>query len=164
MKCFRRVDNIVGVLASLGIAKTAADVNRKITMTLTSEYEMEECTILYREDITRAEIDIIIRQRHLRLPASKGKNVGQALLSNGATRGGYAGRGGHISNGKPRGGSDTANKHSQGSSSSNPPAPTQDTSSALDKVKGKCIRCLEPGHTWSQCKARITPAPEQTSG
>ena len=31
-------------------------------------------------------------------------------------------------------------------------------------MKGKCIRCLEPGHTWSQYKARITPAPEQTSG
>ena len=56
-----------------------------------------------------------------------------------------------------------ANKNSQGSNSSNPPAPTQDTSSAFDKVKRKCIRCLEPGHTWSQCKARITSAPEQTS-
>ena len=123
MKCFRRVDNIVGVLASLGIAKTAADVNRKITMTLTSEYEMEECTILYREDITRAEIDIIIRQRHLRLPASKGKNVGQALFWNGVVRGGRPGRRRHRSNGKPRGGSDTASKNSQGSSSSNPKPP-----------------------------------------
>ena len=133
-------------------------------MTLTSDYEMEERTILYHEDVTRAEIESITRQRHLRLPASKGKNVGQALFSNGATRGGRAGRGRHRSSGKPRVGSDTANKNSQGSSSSNPPAPTQDTSSAFDKVKGKCIGCLEPGHTWSQCKARITSAPEQTSG
>ena len=106
---------------------------------------MEERTILYREDVTRAEIEIIIRQRHLRLPASEGKNMGQALFSNGATRGGRAGRGRHRSIGNPRGGSDTANKNSQGSSSNNPPAPTQDTSSALDKLKGKCIRCLEPG-------------------
>ena len=90
--------------------------------------------------------------------------MGQALLSNGATRSGRACRGGHRSNGKPRGGCDTANTNSQGSSSSNPPAPAQATSSSLDKVKGKCIRCLEPGRTWAQSKARITPAPEQTSG
>ncbi|CAN0295766.1 unnamed protein product, partial [Laminaria digitata] len=32
------------------------------------------------------------------------------------------------------------------------------------KVKGKCIRCLEPGHSWKDCKARIPPASEQTSG
>ena len=31
-------------------------------------------------------------------------------------------------------------------------------------MKVKCIRCLEAGHTWSQYKARITSAPEQTSG
>ncbi|CAN0277930.1 unnamed protein product, partial [Laminaria digitata] len=36
--------------------------------------------------------------------------------------------------------------------------------SAYDKVKGKCIRCLEPGHSWKDCKARIPPASEQTSG
>ena len=57
-----------------------------------------------------------------------------------------------------------ANKNSQGSNSSNPPAPTQDTSSAFDKVKGKCIRCMKPGHTRPQCKASITPVPEQTQG
>ena len=56
-----------------------------------------------------------------------------------------------------------ANK-SQGSISSNPQAPTHNTPSAFDKVKRKCIRCLEPGHTWSQYKACIPPAQEQTSG
>ena len=147
MKCFGGMDKIVGVLASLGVVKTVADVNRKIIMTLTSDYEMEERIILYREDVTGAEIESIIQQRHLRLPASKGKNVGQALYWNGATGGGRAGRCRHRSNGKPRGGSGIANKNSQGSSSSNPRAPTRDTSSAFDKVKGKCIRCLEPGHT-----------------
>ena len=95
MKYFGRIDKIVGVLASLGVAKTVADVNREIIMTLTSDYEMEERTTLYREDVTRSEIESIIRQRHLRLPASKGKNVGQALFSNGAARGGPAGRGRH---------------------------------------------------------------------
>ena len=164
MKYFGRIDKIVGVLALLGLAKTVADVNRMIIMTLKSDYEMEERTILYREDVTRAKIESIIRQRHLRLPASKGKNVGQALFPNGAARGGRAGRSRHRSNGEPRSGSDTASKNSQSSSSSIPPAPIQDPLSAFDKVKGKCILCLEPGHTWSQCKARIPPAPEQTSG
>ena len=55
MKYFGRIVQIVGVLASLGVAKTVADVNRKIIMTLTSDYEMDERTILYREDVTRAE-------------------------------------------------------------------------------------------------------------
>ena len=31
-------------------------------------------------------------------------------------------------------------------------------------MKGKCIRCLEPGCRWNQCKARISPSREQTSG
>ena len=105
------------------------------------------------------------RQRNLRLPASKGKYVCQALFSNGATRGGRAGGDRYRRNGKPRGESDTANKNSQGSSSSNPPAPTQDTSTALYKVKGNVYSLLGTlaGNTWSQCKARITPSPEQTS-
>ena len=124
---------------------------------------MEERTILYREDVIRAEFESIIRQRHLRLPTSKGNHVGHALLSKGAARGGRAGKGRNRRSRKPRGGSDTSRKKSQGSSNSNPPAPTQDPPSASDKVKGKCIRCLEPGHTWSQYKARLPPAPEQTS-
>ena len=106
MKFFDRIDKTVGVLASLGVAKTVADVNcKKIIMSLTSDYEIEERTILYLEDVTRGKIESIIRQRHLRLPASKGKNVGQDLFSNEATRGGRAGRGRQIS--KPRGGSDS---------------------------------------------------------
>ena len=60
MKYFGRIDKIVGVLASLGVAKTVVDANREIIMTLTSDYEMEERTMLYREDVTRAEIESII--------------------------------------------------------------------------------------------------------
>ena len=142
MKYFGRMGKIVGALASLGVVKTVSDVNcKKIIMSLTSDYEIEERTILYLEDVTRGKIESIIRQRHLRLPASKGKNVGQALFWNGVVRGGRPGRRRHRSNGKPRGGSDTASKNSQGSSSSNPPAPTQDPLSAFDKVKEKCIHC-----------------------
>ena len=36
-----RIDKNTGVLASLGVAKTVADENRKIITTLTSDYEME---------------------------------------------------------------------------------------------------------------------------
>ena len=90
--------------------------------------------------------------------------MGQALFSNGAARGGRAGRGRHRSNGKQTGRSDTASKNSQGSRSSNPQAPIHEPPSAFDKVKEKRIRCLEPGHPWFRCKARIPPAPEQTSG
>ena len=48
--------------------------------------------------------------------------------------------------------------------SNNPPAPKQTIpQSEYDKVKCKCIRCLEPGHMWYRCKARVTPASERTS-
>ena len=67
MKYSGRMDKIVGVLASLGEPKTVVDDDRKIIITLASDYEMEECTILYREDVTRAEIVSIIRQRPLSL-------------------------------------------------------------------------------------------------
>ena len=119
---------------------------------------------MYRETVTRAEIESIIQQQYLRLSATKGKDVGQALFLNAAAQGGRAGRGRHRSNGKQTSGSDTASNNSQGSSSSNPPAPTHNPPSAFNKVKRKCILCMEPGHKWSQCKARIPPAPEQTSG
>ena len=45
MKYFGRIDKIVGVLASPGVVNTVADVNRKIIMTPTSEYEVAEHTI-----------------------------------------------------------------------------------------------------------------------
>ena len=54
MKYFSWIDKIVGVLASLGVVTSVADVSRKIIMTLTSDYEIEERTILYRGDVTRA--------------------------------------------------------------------------------------------------------------
>ena len=41
MKYFSRIDKIFGVLASLGVVNSVADVNRKIIMTLTSDYEIE---------------------------------------------------------------------------------------------------------------------------
>ncbi|CAN0395471.1 unnamed protein product, partial [Laminaria digitata] len=81
MKFFSRVDKVVGVLASLGVEKSVGDVNRKLVRSLTSDYEMEQRTILYREGIQRKDIETIVRQRHLNLPTPK-KNVGQTLVSN----------------------------------------------------------------------------------
>ena len=57
MHYFSRIDKIAGVLASLGVVKSVEDVNRKTIMTLTSGYEKRERLILYREGITRAEIE-----------------------------------------------------------------------------------------------------------
>ncbi|CAM9954547.1 unnamed protein product, partial [Laminaria digitata] len=134
MKCFSRVDKIVGILGSLGEEESVGDVNQKLVRVLTHDYEMEQRTLLYRDDVNREDIESIVRQRHLRLPVTKGRNVGQALFSNGAAQGGRGGGRGY------------------------------NRSNEYDKVKGKCIRCLEPGHMWYQCKARITPASERTSG
>ena len=39
------------------------DVNLKIVEVLTDDYEFEQRTILYRDNITRAEIEAIVRQR-----------------------------------------------------------------------------------------------------
>ena len=142
MKYFRWIDKIVGVLASLGVVKSVADVNRKIIMTLTSDYEIEERTILYREDVTRAEIESIIRQRYLRLPRKKGRDVGQAIFSNGPARGGRAGRGRHRSNGVQTGESHTASKNSQGSSSSIPQAPTHNPPLSVRQSEGKMFSLL----------------------
>ena len=175
MKFFSRVDKIVGTLASLGVPKSEGEVNRKLVRVLTADYEIEQRTLLYRDEITRAEIESIVRQRHLRLPVPKGKNVGQALFSNGTARGGRGGgRGGNRGGGRGSNRNNVRSRNkgsanadaSQGSEgSSSPPTPKQTIpQSEYDKVKGKCIRCLEPGHMWYQCKARVTPASERTSG
>ena len=53
MKFFARVDKIVGVLISLGVHMPVQDVNLKIVEVLTSDYEYQQRTILYKDDITR---------------------------------------------------------------------------------------------------------------
>ena len=65
---FSRVDKIVGTLASLGVPKSEGDVNRKLARVLAADYDIEQRTLLYRDEITRAEIESIVRERHLRLP------------------------------------------------------------------------------------------------
>ena len=64
MRFFARVDKIVGVLGSLGVHLLTEDVNLKIVEVLTDDHELEQCTILYKDYITRAEIEAIVRQGH----------------------------------------------------------------------------------------------------
>ena len=49
------------MLASLGAMKSVANVKCKTIMALTSDYDTEEITILYREGVTRADIEITVR-------------------------------------------------------------------------------------------------------
>ena len=134
IKFFSRVDKIVGTLASLGVPKSEGDVNRKLVREFTADYEIEQRTLLYRDETTQAEIESIVRQRHLRLPVSKGKNVGQALFSNAARGGRGGGRGGSRGGGhgsnrnnvRPRNKGSANVDASQGSEgSSSPPTPKQ---------------------------------------
>ena len=46
---FSHVDKIVGILTSLGVHKSVGDVNRKLARLLTSDYEMEQRALLYRD-------------------------------------------------------------------------------------------------------------------
>ena len=59
--------------------KSEGDVNRILARELTADYEIEQRTLLHRDEINRAEIENIVRQTHLRLPVSTGEDVGQAL-------------------------------------------------------------------------------------
>ena len=150
-------------------------MNRKLVRVLTADYEIERCTLLYRGKITRAEIERIVRQRHLILPVSKGKNVGQALFSKGAARGGLGGGRGVAVEVVADPTVAMLGRETRGqrmvmlarvAKVAAAPHPQADhiPQSDYDKVKGKCICCLEPGHMWYQRKARVTPASERTSG
>ena len=62
------------MLASLGVLNSVADVNRNtVVMTLTSDYETEERTILYCEGVIRTEIESIIRQGTYAFPHRRAK-------------------------------------------------------------------------------------------
>ena len=56
MRFFSRVDKIVSTLDSLGGPKSEGDENRKLVRVLTAYYEMEQRTLLYRDEVSRAEI------------------------------------------------------------------------------------------------------------
>lgn len=73
-------------LASFGVPKSEGHVDRKMVRVLTDDFEIEQRTLLYRDEINRAEIEHIVKQRHLRLAVSTGGNVGQTLLTSGSGR------------------------------------------------------------------------------
>ena len=52
---------------------------------LTVDLEFEQRTMLYKDNITRADIEAIVRQRYTimsRNTSTKNRNVGQALVAN----------------------------------------------------------------------------------
>ena len=161
------VDKIVGILASLGVQKSVGDVNRKLVRVLTSDYEMEQRTLLYRNEISRAEIENVVRQRRLRLPVLTGGNVGQALWTSGHDNGG-SGR--NRNNRNPRISNNTSNScnnsNSSNSNNSNNNSNSSNSSripqSAYDLVRGKCIRCLEPGHRRRESTPYVPPVVSTT--
>ena len=45
----------------LGVLKYVGEVNRKLIRVLITDYDMEQITLLYRDEISRAEIENIVR-------------------------------------------------------------------------------------------------------
>ena len=60
-KFFSRVDKIVDIVDLLGVLKYVGEVNRKLIRVLVTDYDMEQITLLYRDEISRAEIENIVR-------------------------------------------------------------------------------------------------------
>ena len=158
MRFFARVDNIVGVLGSLEMHLPTEDVNLKIVEVLTDDYEFEQRTTLYRDNITRAEIEAIVKQRHTimsRGASTKVRNVGQALIAikpgrrnrkqEGSGKGGRAGKG--VTD-------DVVAAKNDNSSSTK--------AGKYDDMRNKCHRCLQPGHRWFNCTAHVIPAAKKS--
>ena len=80
MRFCPRVDKIVGVLGSLGVHLPVEDVNLKIVEVLIADYEFEQRTMLYKDNITRAEIEAIVRQRYTLMSRSSTKSRKLRLL------------------------------------------------------------------------------------
>ena len=142
MRFFASVDKIVGVLGSLGVHFLTEDVNIKIIEVLIADYEFEQLTILYRDDITRVDIEAMVRQRHTimsRDSSTEVRNVGQALIAN------KSGPRNHKQEGSGNGG-----RAGKSVSDDVVAAKNYNSSSAkvgkYDDMRNKCHRCLEPGH------------------
>ena len=64
MKFFSHEDKIVGTLDSLGEPKSEGDVHRKFVRVMTVDYKIEQHALLCRDEISRADIENIVRQSH----------------------------------------------------------------------------------------------------
>ena len=102
---------------------------------------------------------------------STGGNVDQALWTSGQDNGG-SGR--NRNKRKPRNSNNSTRRDSSNSSNSSDSSRSFNNSnnsnnssnssnssnipqSAYDLVRGKCIRCLEPGYRWQECTAYVPP-------
>ena len=145
-------------LGSLGVNLPVEDVNLKIVV-LTADYGFGQRTILYEDNITRAEIEAIARQRYTimsRSTSTKSRNVGRALVANKPARRnrkqedngkGVAGEGG--SGGVAVAKNDNNSKR-------------KDEERKFDDTRNKYHRCLEPGHRWFDCTAHVIPAADKS--
>ena len=156
---FARVDKSVGVFVILGVYLSVEDVNLKIVKVLTADYGLEQRTILYRDNITRAEREAIVRQRYTimsRNTSTKDRIVGQALVAN------KPGRRNRKQHGSGKGvagkgvSADVAVAKNDNNSS------TKDGERKFDDMRNKCHRCLEPGHRWFGCTAHVIPAAKKS--
>ena len=133
-------------------------MNLKIVEVLTDDHEFEQRTILYKDDISRAEIEAIVRQRYTTMcggARTHVRNVGKALVVNkpgrrirkqkGSNKGG-AGKG--VSSGVSVAKNDNSNAKEGGRT--------------YDDMRNKCHRCLEPGHRWFDCTANVIPAAKKS--
>ena len=158
MRFFARVDKMVGVMESLRVHLLTKGVNLKIVEVLTDDYEFEQRTILYRDNITRAEIEAIVKQRHTIMSigaSTKVRIVGQALIANkpgprnrkeeGSGKGGRAGKG--VSDDVVAAKNDNSSSTKVGK---------------YNGMRNKCHRCLEPGHGWFNCTVRVISAAEKS--
>ena len=154
MRFFARVDKIVGVLGYLGVYVLVEDMNLNIIEVLTDDYEFEQRTILYKDDITRAEKNAIVRHPYTimsRCASTKVRNVGKALLANKPGRrirrqqdGGKGVSGKSVSSDVAVAGNDNSNAKEGGRKYAG--------------MRNKWHRCLDPGHRWFDCTAHVIPA------
>ena len=61
---FARIDGIINALRSAGITKEEREVTRIIIRNLPEDYDVERRGVLLKPDITRIEVEEIVRTRH----------------------------------------------------------------------------------------------------
>ena len=80
IKFFSRVDKVDDIVTSFGEPKSVGDVNRNLVRVLTSDYEVEQRTLFYRDEISPAQVENIVRQRHLETTRVDGWQRGSGAL------------------------------------------------------------------------------------
>ena len=94
---FARVDGIINTLRSAGITKEEREVTRIIIRNLPEEYDVERRGVLLKPDITRIEVEEIVRTRHAALQRSKRGSQFPAADPHALAAGsGYRGGGGRF--------------------------------------------------------------------